>query len=229
MADLILDYNIVNTHSSFRNFPDFCPHCHKAFSPELQFSKTTERYDEGKSWLSIELLISCPDFNCRKASLLYFENFNPRSNGSSYHFIEIAKGTPLKINIPQTILDTSPSFGSIYNEAHHAEHENLLQICGVGYRKALEFLIKDYLIQKDPGSEDKIKVKFLGRCIKDHIDNPKIKQAAERAAWLGNDETHYTRKWLNKDLHDLKLLIRLTLHWIEMEVLSDQLEVDMPK
>lgn len=31
----------------------------------------------------------------------------------------------------------------------------------------------------------------------------------ERAAWLGNDETHYVRKWPEKDVKDLKSLNRI--------------------
>jgi len=49
-----------------------------------------------------------------------------------------------------------------------------------------------------------------------------------RAVWLGNDETHYLRKWEQKDLTDLKNLIGLTVHWIEMEELTETVMKDMP-
>ena len=97
-----------------------------------------------------------------------------------------------------------------------------MQICGVGYRKALEFLIKDYLIKKIPRDEEIIKKKLLKDCIKDHIDSTKIKTIAEKAAWLGNDETHYVRKWEDKDLTDLKNLINITVHYILMELQADK-------
>ena len=51
---------------------------------------------------------------------------------------------------------------------------------------------------------------------------------AERAIWLGNDETHYVRVWEAQSLADLKKLISLTLHWIEMEELTNSFEVNMP-
>jgi hypothetical protein len=50
---------------------------------------------------------------------------------------------------------------------------------------------------------------------------------AERATWLGNDETHYVRKWEDKDINDLKILIKVTLHWIEMELLTEQYKTEM--
>ena len=34
---------------------------------------------------------------------------------------------------------------------------------------------------------------------------------------LGDDETHYERRWIDKDLNDLKNLIRLTVNWIANE------------
>ena len=56
----------------------------------------------------------------------------------------------------------------------------------------------------------------------------KIQTVAKRALWLGNDETHYLRKWEDKDLTDLRKLIDLTIHWIEMEKLSEEYIEDMP-
>jgi hypothetical protein len=55
-----------------------------------------------------------------------------------------------------------------------------------------------------------------------------IKQVSERATWLGNDETHYQRRWVDKDLSDLKVLIDLVLHWIKMEHLTDEALNSMP-
>jgi len=115
----------------------------------------------------------------------------------------------------------SPAFVQIFGEAEFAEQEELMQICGVGYRKALEFLIKDYLIKKKPDKEEFIKKKFLGNCIKEDIDNLKIKQIAEKATWLGNDETHYIRRWEDKDLKDLKILINITVHYILIDIQAD--------
>ena len=58
--------------------------------------------------------------------------------------------------------------------------------------------------------------------IKEIIDNPRIKEIARRATWLGNDETHYFRKWDDKDLEDLKKLIQITVHFISMELGADK-------
>jgi hypothetical protein len=126
------------------------------------------------------------------------------------------------------IRDISPTFCDIYGEAHKAEHFDLTQICGVGYRKALEFLMKDYLIKEQPNDKAAIESAMLGQCIQRYVTDPKIKQVAERATWLGNDETHYQRRWMDKDLSDLKALISLVLYWIEAEHLTAETLKSMP-
>jgi hypothetical protein len=127
------------------------------------------------------------------------------------------------------IRDISSTFCDIYGEAHKAEHLGLTQICGVGYRKALEFLIKDYLIKERPDDKAAIESTMLGQCIQRYVTDPKTKQVAERATWLGNDETHYQRRWIDKDLSDLKALISLALYWIEAEQLTAETLKSMPE
>ena len=83
----------------------------------------------------------------------------------------------------------------------------------MGYRKALEFLIKDYLISLHLDKEEEFRKAALGNCI-NKIDNSSIKELARRATWLGNDETHYIRKWEDRDIHDLKNLIDLSYQYI---------------
>lgn len=138
-----------------------------------------------------------------------------------YKIIKLSKGTHKNTDFVDEIKDLSPAFVEIYGEAEFAENENLNEICGVGYRKALEFLVKDYLINNNPDNEEEIKSKFLGRCIDENIENLQIKEIAKRATWLGNDETHYVRKWEDRDLKDLKILISITVHYIIMEIKSN--------
>src|SRR5204862_3119246 len=94
------------------------------------------------------------------------------------------------------------------------------QIAGVGYRKALEFIVKDFIIKGDSKLGAVVEKMQLGACIEKHITDTNLKACAKRAAWLGNDETHYLRKWEGKDIDDLKKLIRLTVSWVETNLLT---------
>jgi hypothetical protein len=89
-------------------------------------------------------------------------------------------------------------------------------------------VIKEYIIANNPSEKEIVEKKFLGNCISDYVNDERIKIVAKRAVWLGNDETHYIRKWEGKNLLDLKKLIDLTVHWIEMEFLTKDFEVEMP-
>lgn len=166
---------------------------------------------------NLQLFLKCKKCN---NSFIGYTRFN--SGDQIFHIDSVSKGNHKKRSFQKEINELSPSFVKIYGEAEFAEQEKLNEICGVGYRKAIEFLIKDYLIKKFSDKEAEIKEKSLGNCIGELIDNPKIKEIAKRATWLGNDETHYFRKWENKDLQDLKTLIEITVHFVSMEILNDR-------
>jgi len=196
-----------------------CPHCHKSITAIRHegFRRTNEE---------LEVVFKCPDDECRKIFIGYY---NKRLMGKTWMFVlyRVSLGTILSRQFSEDIFNVSPSFVEIINQSVTAEEHELNHVAGIGYRKALEFLIKDYLIKKYPEKTETILNKFLGNCIKDHLDNPNIKDMAERAVWLGNDETHYNRKWDDKDINDLKLLIDITVHWIEMEQLTEKYRSEM--
>ena len=104
----------------------------------------------------------------------------------------------------------------------------LNQIAGPGYRKAFEFLIKDYAKSIAPDRAAEIEAKFAGAVVSDFVGDPRIQAVAKRSLWLGNDETHYLRKWTDHDVSDLVTLIKLTANWIEIDHLSKSYVESMP-
>lgn len=98
-----------------------------------------------------------------------------------------------------------------------------MEICGTGYRKALEFLVKDYLCHISPDNADSIKSELLGNSIK-RIESTRIKTLAERCAWIGNDETHYVRKHDDVGLDEIKTFITAILHYVESELAFEKAE-----
>jgi hypothetical protein len=69
----------------------------------------------------------------------------------------------------------------------------------------------------------------LGNVIKDHLDDALIKEVAKRATWLGNDETHYVRKWVDKDISDLKSLVRIAMNFVDSVLEAERHISDMPE
>ena len=55
---------------------------------------------------------------------------------------------------------------------------------------------------------------LLAQCITNYIDDKKIQKLAKVSIWLGNDETHYIKKFEDKDINDLKRFIDTTVYFI---------------
>lgn len=124
----------------------------------------------------------------------------------------------------------SSRFIRIYNQANIAEQNNLSEICGLGYRKAFEILLKDYLIKKNPEEEhETIRTMMVSQCIAKYVTSDEIKLLSHRVFWLGNDHAHYTKKWNGKTLSDLKKLINLAVNWIEIHEELLRVQKEMPK
>jgi len=184
-----------------------CPFCFVKI--EIQPLRGIFWHDKG-----LQVFLKCK--SCKESFIGYTKQKNDK-----FQVISLSKGNHKTTKFNENITRISSGFVKIYGEAEFSEQENLKEICGVGYRKALEFLIKDYLINKFP-DKGEIKDKPLGKCINEMIDNSRIKEISKRATWLGNDETHYFRRWGDKDLEDLKKLIDITVHFISMEVEADR-------
>lgn len=203
--------------------PDKCPYCHTTILPLALFATVKNPH--------LDVFFRCPHQKCNSTFIGYYtkQGTNTGTNNSTYIFSDkISQGHLVGKVFNDTVSKFSSNFVKIYNEALQAEQLNLLEICGVGYRKALEFLIKDYLIHNLPDDKVKIESRALHKCITEYVVDASVKKVASRAVWLGNDETHYVRKWEGKDLNDLKKLIDLTVHWIEMETLTKSFEDEMP-
>lgn len=203
----------------------FCPNCKVALVPNVLSGTVIDTYDEEDH--VVFLLNYCPSCGECFISRHIFDTYE----GEGFSFDFSAPKTPEDIHWDPIIHTISPEFVKIYNQANAAESSGLDQISGVGYRKALEFLIKDYLISltTDKNKIKEIKKKFLGKCINEDIDNHQLQTVASRAAWLGNDQTHYEQRFNDKDISDLKRMIRLTVHWICLLKETEEAESIQPR
>ncbi|MDU4696405.1 MAG: hypothetical protein E6Y08_11355 [Paenibacillus sp.] len=198
--------------------PDQCPICKLHIAPIRHYARLLA----GKLYI----LHQCTNKVCREAFLSVYRNGYIDDTTIGYRYISSHPQTFTSHSFTEEISSLSQSFVSIYNQAAHAESLALFDICGPGYRKALEFLVKDYLIHNNPEQENEIKSRLLMACVRTLPDG-NIKFCAERATWLGNDETHYTRKWEEQDLNDLKNLITLTVNYVTNERLMERYRSEM--
>lgn len=120
-------------------------------------------------------------------------------------------------DIPDAIKTISPQFAAIYDEAALAEQQNLLQICGLGYRKALEILVKDYAIGKDPINKDRINNKSLNACVLEYIETEILRDFVIQASFLADQEVHYKSSWDDNAVRELKIMTDLIVQRLRFE------------
>ena len=200
--------------------PNECPNCHFSIFPnEINFYDYND--NEKNRFAVFTLLCS----KCNHPFIAYYSIKFRLSNGcytASSSLLTVGPKSSQKKSFSNYIELLSPNFVKIYNESLSAETLNLTEICGIGYRKALEFLIKDYLIYKTPSDAEKIKLEPLSSCINNCVNNDNVKNVAKRCAWLGNDQTHYLKKHEDKDINDLKRTLHTTVAWIELELITEE-------
>ena len=197
----MLTIDIGKNRHEYNGAPDHCPLCHHGMEAILIGSNFIARgASEGDV---LQLIYRCPRTVCQRAFIGTYR----QNKGYHGHYFEgafILRNTApynaIVPDIPNEIKFISPNYVEVFSQSVAAETYQLDQIAGVGYRKSLEFLIKDYAIHKNAEKQKEIQNAFLGNCINDYVDDANVKACAKRATWLGNDEAHYIRKWEEKDV-----------------------------
>ena len=202
--------------------PDTCPICHRSIEA---------KFVSGGFWLRenerFQATFQCVSLACRNLFLATY-HCSTATNGN-WKLGTIEPTRPRSIYVPQEVANISPDFVRVREQVEAAETNGLDQLVGIGLRKALEFLIKDFAISEHKEKAEEIKKQWLAKCIELYIPDEQVKQCAKRATWLGNDQAHYIKKWGDKDVKDLKTLVTLTVNWIHNHIVTNQFVGDMPE
>lgn len=186
-----------------------CPLCHFAASP-IYIDGFLIVSNDNDIPFTVYLVLYCS--RCK-------ELYTARYSGDSLNSLSYDYAFPYHTNkktFSDNINSLSPEFVTIFNQAQEAESNiNTIGLAGIGYRKAIEFLVKDYLVNlKHKDKETTIKLE-LNKCV--NLLDKDLQDIARASVWLGNDETHYFRKNPQYDLQDLKEFIDCLVYDIERE------------
>jgi len=209
--------------------PDRCPSCRMGIQPLFRTAHVVT-----SDFRPFFAAFICPFDNCQ---VMFIARYRVSILPLEGKVVNLEGTPPLNYVKPpefaKSIAEMSPRFVRIYAQATLAETNELDEIAGSGYRKALEFLIKDFilsdLIHDDEEQQKQVRRGMLSDCIRKFIEDTRIQEAARRAAWFGNDETHYERRWEEKDISDLKTLINMTVNWVSLVVESKKIITEMPE
>lgn len=206
--------------------PNICPHCHVVNNPSLNYGDQSKDTDNIPCYISVW---QCANLRCQKLFIVLH-----KLTDGEIKFIRFLNGLPQGPIWPKPIEELKSSNGNEVNKSKfiktylqslEAENNGLDELAGMGYRKAIEYLVKDWAINNNPDKKEQIEKSWLGVVIKDYYDGD-LKEILERATWLGNDQAHYNKLFEEFDIDVLKELIDLIMveldrqfkkgHYIEM-------------
>lgn len=198
--------------------PNFCPYCHTAIEAKPLFQ--TLDY-QGERFVSIW---NCTFSGCGKT----FVVSQKKIDSKNFIFDRFLDGLPKGPIFPKPIIElldanssnenntSQTKFIKTYLQSLVAESQGLDEIAGMGYRKAIEYLVKDWAIHKFPTDKDKIQKLWLSDIIKNYF-NDDLKEILDRATWLGNDQSHYNKLFEEFNIVHLKELIDLIMVELDRE------------
>lgn len=168
--------------------------------------------------------------SCKETFVTQYEVFKNGKTTSNRLYVEAKKvvySAPNRferVTFEDCLERLSPQFVKIYNQAEAAEVMQLDEIAGLGFRKALEFLVKDYSIHFHKNEEENIKKMNMASCIKLYVEDKRINTLAEKSAWIGNDEAHYVRKHEDLDVQDMKRFTQAMVYFVSMNLITEEAE-----
>lgn len=207
---------IGKTKHRLDTLPAYCPRCRQDVVPTVEMGGAwAGPWDEAPYEATLNIAVSCPA--CDRAYIVEYDaTLDPEEERDWLFSLSGTIPAGLRATvISATMKRISSDFARAYDQAVAAQAAGLEELAGAGYRRALEYLVKDYLIYKAPQHEDKYLKTALGNCIKDHINDAAIRELAGRAVSIGNDYVHY-RQFNRRDVRQLKSLIDLVHRWIDL-------------
>lgn len=191
------------------NIPKSCPHCHFANQP-IKNSHVLSKYDGGYLQLF--------SWKCTQCSEDYVTGHTRKdTNDKSSQFLFIYPTLQPK-EFSDFINNLSPRFVDIYKEANWSEQNGNLTVAGMGYRLALEILVKDYAIKEKEIPEDEASKKSLFNAIEDYLPHAEHIIAADVVRLKGNDYAHYKEKLESVEFSEMKFYLDTLIDLINVQL-----------
>lgn len=209
--------DFVDESELFSNLIGECPLCHCVLDPRVVSVYNADDINASNNICGLEERIVT--YYCKKCKQ-FFHAIIRSTDNKDWYIDQIYPFNLQKVAFSDIINELSPCFIKCFTQAQEAEEYGLNEISGLGYRKSLEYLIKDLATKLTPEKENEIKSdNKLSNVIANRIpDKPEfvdIKNMAKSSWILGCDFVHYDKIYIEYDLNDLKSCIDLTVSAIE--------------
>ncbi len=204
-----------------------CPVCHYGIKPIL--IKLLPAYGGEKNNDYLGAFV-CPQ--CKRVfTVLYtgieFTPYNTAYYHSSVPYITVDSSySPYLPPIPalSEVFDIPEfeKFRSVYTDLQFAIAYNIEGLIGVAYRKAIEFLVYEWLVYSTKKTAEEHNKNGLERLILDNFQGEDIADFGQKATWLGNDHAHYLNKHEEYNIADLEELFSYFLSGIERKLAREK-------
>lgn len=173
--------------------PRTCAHCRYSIAVEPEAGQVLPYDNEKFAHINA---FRCP--RCKKAFLVVSEIYRSEDPVLKA-FIPVFSPVSVYPNLDSI----SYSFKEIHQEAYHAYQLGLYRLAGVGFRTALEVLLKDFAISELGVREEDVAGVSLNNVIQNYYKHMCTTDLARAIQLLGNDCTHYINR--HKDVPPEKI------------------------
>jgi len=201
---LTIDFTGHGASRTFGEVPETCPHCHHHVYPRRLDACAT--VPDGTR---VDFAFQCARPECRR---IFVGRYVPGPDGE-LDLDAVSPATARRESIPPEVEAFSAGFVETFGQANDAEARGHTRLAALGYRAALDRLVREYLMREHPESAAEIRALPLAGCIAAYVDNPRVKAAAARTPALtsGDDE---------EAVAELKVLLRLAINWVDNVLLE---------
>ena len=198
--------NISELSASYQQ-PAICPHCGIHCDAHV-----IDKVNFDKKDFQFVFLI----FQCTACDKIFTATYRVKEQRS-----EICGITPNVISSysDELISGISPRFISLYNQALRSKDNKDFDLAAIGYRSAIEVLIKDYAINELNKDENEVSKKKLHDAISEYLPGSDFMNSADVIRYIGNDYTHYDRKYSDLDFGILDTYMDIFIGLIRTKLL----------
>jgi len=164
----------------------------------------------------INYIVKCQ--NCKKFFIAKYFNEQIDSRNHKQTFLSIYPSSKFKHSFPNDIIEISPKFVEIYEQALTAKRYELNELVGLGLRRAFEFLIYDYIknvLALEPAKTLEKRIEQI------KVQNIDVNGTLIR--WVGNDHTHVEPKHPEFTIDEMIESIDLIVYYLYAEYRSKKI------
>lgn len=218
-------FSLIINPSVQVNSNEECPICHYAMDLESNAWRNYHDADTlDQKYFNVFSLYTCQ--HCHKGFVIIHTMQKVTDNSEESDIFEIRQiacpSTATDKSVDGQIREISPRFYEVYNQCSVAKQSGLSELYGMGLRKALELLVTDYILTRNPGDKSKIIKMSLHSRIVNYFKDSDAKTSLLACKYLGNNETHYDNSNSMGDIVLLGNLIDDVIYYIKRELRGER-------